>query len=249
MRSRGENFNGFSISVVIPTYRNENQIKKGIEKSLSFFRANKKIEKFEIIFASDRAEDNTIEIIKKHLVDNSEIILMENKTRLQKGGSIRRAMLKTRYPIKLYYDADLSTPLEEVDRFLELIDEWDIVIGSRRIKGANVKKNIVKKFLSAGFSLLNYLVLGLTYRDTQCGFKMFNENSLDIFKKQKIVSNAFDVEILWLAKKMGFKVKEHPVTWVDSDTSNFTALGAIYSLLKGTIQVRFNIWKKRYEDI
>jgi glycosyltransferase involved in cell wall biosynthesis len=246
--STGENINRFSISVVIPTYRNETHIKNCIESSLSFFRENNKIEQFEIIFASDRAGDRTIEIIKKYLADNSEIILMENKTRLQKGGSIKRAMLKTRYPIKLYYDVDLSTPLEEVDRFLECIDRCDIVIGSRRIKGANVKKSSFKKFLSSGFSLLNYVVLGLTYRDTQCGFKMFKENCLDIFRKQRIKSNAFDVEILWLAKKTGFRVKELPVTWIDTDTSNFTVLGAVRSLLKGTIQVRFNAWKKRYED-
>ncbi|MFA6888657.1 MAG: glycosyltransferase [Candidatus Woesearchaeota archaeon] len=234
-----------NLSVIIPVFKEAARIRRCIEESLSFFRHNPLIHEFELLFVVDDSGDGSLDIIKEY-IHNKEIHFFLNDNRLQKGGSVKKGMLAARYNILLYYDADLSTPLTEVNECIELIQRYDIVIGSRGVEGAQVKKNMFKTFLSNGFSLLKLLILGLRFRDTQCGFKMFRRSTLPIFEKQRIVSSCFDVELLYIAQKNGFSIVEKPVIWVDSSYSNFFMHIVIISFLKELIEIRWNAFKGYY---
>ncbi|MBI2547990.1 glycosyltransferase [Candidatus Woesearchaeota archaeon] len=228
----------YTLSIVIPTYREEKNIVRCIQESLDYLRKNSRIHAFEIIFVADDAGDKTIPLIQEHLPHHPELRLLVNSTRLQKGFSVRKGMLAAQYDLLLFYDADLSTPLTEIDHFFEYIDHYDICIASRGLKESHVEKKWSKTFLSNGFSMIKYLLLGLPYKDTQCGFKMFHHKTKVIFDRQTIKSSAFDVEILYIARKMGFSIKEIPVRWVDSAISNFTTSHVIVQFLKDMWKIR-----------
>lgn len=216
-----------NISIIIPTYKEEKRIERCINESLFFFRNNPRVNNFEIIFVSDDAGDNTIDIIKKNLPENPELKLLVNSERLQKGFSVKRGVLEAKNAIIMFYDVDLSTPLYETNKFLDEIDNYDMLIASRGLNESNVEKQWYKAFLSRGFSILKRLMLGTDVTDTQCGFKMFKNKCKELFQLQTIKTSTFDLEILHIAKKKGFTVKELPVTWIDSDASNFSTIGNI----------------------
>ena len=235
-----------NLSVIIPVYKEERRITRCIEDSLLFFRNNPTIQKFELLFVADVSGDKTIAIIQSYLAKNKEIHLVVNETRLQKGGSVQKGMLAANYDLLLYYDADLSTPLYEINETLALIQNYDIVIGSRGMPGAHVEKRYFKIFLSKCFSFLKWLTLGINLYDTQCGFKMFRRSTLIIFEKQLHQSSCFDVELIYIAQKHGFTVKEKPVTWIDSDMSNFNTVHIVLSFFGELAKIRMNGWKRKY---
>lgn len=237
----------YNLSIVIPTYKEEHHIERCINESLTFFRNSQRINTFEIIFAADDAGDRTIPIIKQHLAHNPELRLIVNETRLQKGFSVRRGVLAAKHALIMFYDCDLSTPLSEVNAFLDNIDQYDMLIASRGLKDSRVEKRWHNSFFSKGFAFWNWLFLGTRFKDTQCGFKMFKSTCKALFEKQTIKTSTFDVEILYLAKKKKFTVKELPVTWVDSDTSNFTTLGDITQCVRDTFAVLSANWKGKYD--
>ena len=239
--------NGLDVSVVIPTFRDERYIDKCLRQSLSFFRNNSRIRKFEIIFTSDNGGDGTIGVIKSYLKKEPELVLIENRERLRKGGSIRNAMLLAKYPVKLFYDADLSTPLDEVNRFLDAIEDHDIIIGSRRMKDSETERGVYKKMLSAGLSAMNFIVLGLRFSDTQCGFKMFGEKGSMLFRKQLMPGEAFDAELLFLARKFRLRVKEVPVRWHDRDSANFPDRKKLaFNIFRQLLRIRLNDMRGLY---
>lgn len=236
------------LSIIIPVYKEENRIIRCIEESLFFFRNNNQIKKFEIIFVADKSGDKTIELIQQYLDKNKKMQLIINETRQQKGGSVKIGVAHARYPLLLYYDTDLSTPLYEVNECLDIIQQYDIVVGSRGLKESHIEKKYFNIFLSKCFAILKFLILGLRFKDTQCGFKMFRKSVAPIFEKQRIKSSCFDVEFLYLAQKNGFTIKEKPITWIDSDMSNFNPFFIIPSFFKELLEIRWNSLCGLYDD-
>ena len=227
-----------NLSVIIPCYREKNRIAKCITESLYYLENCPAVDEFEIILVLDNAEDGTKEIIDGFLPRDNRLQLIDNPTRLRKGFSVRKGMLQGKYDILMFYDADLSTPLTEIEKFLSLIPEYDILIASRRMKASVVKKSRFKRCLSAVFSGIKKLLLGLPYKDTQCGFKMFRKRTKILFELQATGSSAFDVELLYLARKLNFKIGEIPVTWTDSAESNFSWWRVVPRFLKDIIKIR-----------
>ncbi len=236
----------YDLSIIIPVYKEERRITRCIEESLFFFRNNPLIKNFEILFVADVSGDKTIEIIQKHL-HHKELQLIVNKTREQKGGAVKVGALQAKYPFVIYYDADLSTPLYEINSSLALLSDFDIVIGSRGLKESQVQKRPFKIFMSKCFSLLKFLVLGIRFQDTQRGFKLFTKKTLCIFEKQTIKSSCFDVELLYIAQKYGFSIKEKAVTWMDSDLSNFQTWKIVPGFIKDMATIRIQSWKGFYQ--
>jgi dolichyl-phosphate beta-glucosyltransferase len=237
----------WNLSVIIPVFHEENRIERCIKESVTFLKNCKKIKNFEIIFVADKSGDSTIDLIKKYAKVNKKIKLIVNKKREGKGGSVQIGMLKAKHELMMFYDADLSTPLYEIDKFLDLIPDHDILIASRGLKESKVEKKLFKTILSRGFSLLKKILLNIDFKDTQCGFKMFKKKCKVIFEKQRIKSDAFDAEILYIAKKIGFKIKEVPVTWIDSDMSNFNTFKVVLRFLRDTFRIMKNNTKGVYE--
>lgn len=195
-------------SIVIPAYNEERRIGKTLEKI-------KQHGKYEIIVVDDGSKDRTAEIAKKH---GARVV--KNQKNKGKGYSVRRGMLAATHDRVLFTDADLSTPIEELDKVLEV--DADIAIGSRNCTGALRVEDQGLMRRSAGriFNLLTRMITGVKAADTQCGFKLFSKKTIKpIFSQQKLDGFSFDVEILYLAKKLGYKIEEVPVRWHDDKRS------------------------------
>ncbi len=247
------------LSVVIPAYNEEENLRKGALDSVKDFFAEGegKLFDYEIIVVDDGSTDKTKEIVKKeYLPYYPEIRLIEN-LHGGKANTVMTGMLKASGDIILFTDMDQATPINQVLKFTPKIlrDKFDIVIGTRQGReGAP----IVRKLSAWGFSLLRAIILGLPFKDTQCGFKAFSKASVDkiipkiknewgvVHFKGGAVNAGFDVELLYLAKKYGFKIAEVPVEWKYVDTERVQvvkdALAAIYDMFR----IRWNDLAGKY---
>lgn len=232
------------ISIVIPAYNEEKNLKKGVLDEVKNFLEKNKFD-YEVIIVDDGSTDSTKEEIKKYISREKNFSLIENNHG-GKAMAVMSGMLKAKNDPVLFTDMDQATPIDQLNKFLPKFDEgFDIVIGSRSgRKGAPV----VRKISAWGFSLLRRIILGLPFKDTQCGFKAFNKKSIEkivprikaewgvLHTKTGAVNAGFDVELLYLAKKYGFKIAEVPVEWNYVDTERVQvvkdALAAIYDMFR-----------------
>lgn len=223
------------ISVVIPCYDEMENLKKGVLDSLIGFFSRKNYE-YEIIVVDDGSKDGSDTFIKDFIKNNSRVSLIQNQ-HLGKAGAVTSGMLNSKGEHILFTDMDQATPIEEVDKLIPFFQEgYDIVIGSRNTerKGSPLSRLII----SRAAIILRKVIVGLPrISDTQCGFKMFRHDAAQrIFSKMhdihhgfhKInassVTAGFDVELLWLAEKMGYKIKEVQVKWSYVETRRVNPL-------------------------
>lgn len=205
------------ISVIIPVYRDEERLKKSLPTIVRYLTDNFK--RFEIIITLDPPKGSTDKVAKDIYKDT---ILIENKKRMGKGYSVKRGMLAARYDPVLFLDADLSTPIEETEILIPHLKDNHIIIGSRNLKESKIKKRqpLLRSTLGNIFPFFVQTLIIRDIKDTQCGFKMFRKETIQpIFSRQNIDGFAFDAELLLIAKKLGYKIKEIPVEWTNSDDS------------------------------
>ena len=196
------------ISIVIPAYNEEKRIKKTLDRCLYYF-GSKKIS-FEIIVVNDGSKDNTSKIVRKY----KKVRLISYFPNQGKGYSVKKGMLASKGDYVLFSDADLSTPIEEIHNLMKYSKDYDVVIASRAVKESKVETISSRKFLGRVFNFIANILIVRGIKDTQCGFKLFSkEAARKIFTKQTINGWAFDVEILFLAKKFKYKIKEVGVEW------------------------------------
>jgi len=200
------------LSVIIPLYNEEDRLKnaKKIYKYLNRLNIN-----YDVILVNDGSNDSTIQKLNK-LLKSFPFTLISYKNNQGKGFAIKKGMLKAKGKYILFIDIDLSTPIEEISKFLPHLGRVDCIIGSRKTKGAKLNKRQVlfRELLGKGFTLLSQQMLNLQVSDFTCGFKCFSRKAArSIFAKQQIRRWGFDSEILFLAKKLGFRIKEIPVRW------------------------------------
>lgn len=243
------------ISIIIPSYNEEQNLKKNVLKEVEDYLNKLKVT-YEVIIVDDGSTDNSIELIKKYINKNKNFKLIQN-SHGGKAIAVMTGMMEAKGEIVLFTDMDQATPINQLEKFIPKFEEsYDIVIGSRvGRKGAP----FVRKLAAWGFSLLRGLILGLPFKDTQCGFKAFSKVAVDkiipkikhewgvVHFKGGAVNAGFDVEILFLAKKYGFKIAEVEVEWNYVDTERVQvvkdALAAIYDM----IRIRFNDLTGKYD--
>ena len=202
-------------SIVIPAYNESARLGATLEKVLGYI-AQQNLDA-EVIVVNDGSRDNTADIVRGFSAKNPAVRLLENPGNRGKGYSVRNGMLNARGRILLFSDADLSSPIEEFSKLLEALNGGaDIVIGSRWVnpKLQTQRQPLHRQLFGRVFNLLLRTTLGLQFHDTQCGFKAFKRRAAEaVFPQQRIERWGFDPEILFLARKMGFVVKEVPVVW------------------------------------
>ena len=236
------------LSVIIPAY-NENS---RIEKTLFAVRKNKKKQSYtyEILVVNDGSKDGTADEVKKlaNVIENLKLV--DNKENHGKGWVTKQGMLTATGEVRLFMDADNSTAVDEVAKMLPFFENgYDIVVGSRRIEGSNitVEQSRVRDFLVGVFRLIVHTLVPVGVTDTQCGFKAFSAKAAqNIFPKQTIFRWAFDVEILSLARKSGYKIKEVPITWIN-DAQSHVKLSGMINMLFEVLQIRINLWTGKYK--
>lgn len=244
----------FKLSVVIPAYNEVENIKSGKLKEVSDY-LNKQKYSWEVLIVDDGSSDNTL-LLCKDFVKNHKNFKVLAEPHRGKGGTVIAGMLAAQGEIVLFTDMDQATPINEVEKiFVEIDDGADVVIGSRSgRKGAPISR----KLMAFGFSLLRNLVLRLPYKDTQCGFKAFTQkSSKEIFSRMKIytdkissqgasVNAGFDLEVLYIARKLSLKVSEVSVSWEHHETKRVNPVKDSIRGLKDLFKVRINAFLGKY---
>lgn len=242
------------ISIIIPAYNEENNLKKGVLDEVGSYLENLKIP-FEVIIVDDGSSDSSVELIKKYISSRENFKLIQNPHG-GKANAVMTGMLEALGEVILFTDMDQATPINQLEKFLPKFEEGaDIVIGSRHGReGAP----LTRKLAAWGFAVLRGIILGLPFKDTQCGFKAFSKEVVGkiipkikdewgvVHFKGGAVNAGFDVELLYLAKKYGFKIAEVPVEWNYVDTERVQiikdALAAIYDMFR----IRINDLRGKY---
>ncbi|MFA6307571.1 MAG: dolichyl-phosphate beta-glucosyltransferase [Patescibacteria group bacterium] len=203
------------ISVIIPAYNEEILIESTIIEVKDFLKNN--FNNFEIIIVDDKSTDRTLAILQS--IDN--IIVLRNLKNHGKGYTVAKGVKAACGEIILFMDADNSTKITELKSFLPKIDNYDLVIASRGLENSDIQvsQNLFKSLLGKLGNFFSRLLIDNNIKDTQCGFKLFKKDIKYLFEKLTIPGFAFDFELIFLARKYKFKVKEMPVTWVNNFNS------------------------------
>lgn len=218
------------LSVIIPLFNEERRLRNLTR--IHQYLSRKKIN-HEIIVVNDGSTDKTIGKLKL-LKNNFSFQVISYPSNKGKGHAIKTGVEKAKGKYRLFTDIDLSTPIEEMERFLPFLGKYAVIIGSRRIKGAKLLKRqpFIREVLGKSFTRFSNFILKMDIADFTCGFKLFSEKAAkEIFRKQKIQRWGFDAEILYLAKKLGFSIKEVPVKWSNDSRSRVKFPQAIISSL------------------
>jgi dolichyl-phosphate beta-glucosyltransferase len=235
-------------SIILPAYNESARIGGTLNRILA--HAVQCGWNVEVIVVNDGSTDETAEIVRARAAEHSTLRLLENPGNRGKGYSVRNGMLRARGDILLFSDADLSSPIEEADKLFAAIAQGaDIAIGSRWLdRRLQIRKQpALRRLLGRIFNLALRLILGLQFKDTQCGFKAFTRRSAQaIFPLQRIERWGFDPELLYLAKKLGFVVREVPVAWSHREGTRIHPLRDGIRMFTELLRVRWYALKGNY---
>lgn len=243
------NSNGVYLSVIIPAYKEEKRIPntlREIDKYLS-----RQSYSYEIIVVTDGSPDRTAEVVQEMAREIKNLRLIEEKENHGKGYAVRQGLLKAKGKYRIFTDADNSTSIDQVEKMWPEFEKgFEVVIGSRDVEGAilDPAQPWWRIMLGNIYNLIVQIVSGLWgIWDTQCGFKGFTTKAVnDIFSKCQVDRFSFDVEVLVLAKKLGYKIKEIPVIW-KNDLSSAVGFKSMLKMLIEVFQIRWNIINHKYD--
>lgn len=225
------------LSIIIPVYNEEKRIIPTLKDYLNFYKGNT-----EFIVVNDGSTDNTERIVKEFIKENKNLRLI-NQENQGKGAAVLTGMKVARGDVISFIDADNATTPEEFDKVLEYIKDYDVTIASRHIIGANINKqeSLLELITGRGFNFLVRFLLNLKIYDTQCGAKIFRKEVLTkILQKIDPDRWAFDISLLYHAKKLGFKIKEVPINWYSHPDSKLNVKKAIPGFIKTLLKLRFS---------
>ena len=207
------------ISIVIPAYNESARLGLTLDRVTKF--VHDQAWDAEVIVVDDGSGDETADIVRSYSVRNPIVRLVQNPGNRGKGYSVRNGVLSAQGAIVLFTDADLSSPIEEVQKLLAAIEAGaDVAIGSRWMRSElqTQRQSIARQLMGRAFNLLLRVLLRLDFKDTQCGFKAFRRSAAKaLFPLQRIERWGFDPEILFLAHRLGLTVAEVPVLWGHDD--------------------------------
>jgi glycosyltransferase involved in cell wall biosynthesis len=236
-------------SIVIPAYNERLRIIATLDAVVACVR--REHWNAEVIVVNDGSTDETADLVRDFARNAPEVRLMENPSNRGKGYSVRNGLVHAQGNIVMFTDADLSAPIDEADRLFAAIerDGADIAIGSRWLASSRQthRQPLYRQFFGRCFNALTRMVMRLPYADTQCGFKAFTRDAAQtVFQLQTIERWGFDPEILFIARKRRFKVKEVPVSWAHDARSRISYLRDGIQMLKELAIVRWNALLGRY---
>lgn len=220
-----------NISLIIPAYNEAERIGKSLLSAKDYLAEN--FETYEIVVVDDGSSDGTPNLARK-FGDSVKVFQLERNS--GKGAAVRKGMLESEGLVRVFTDADFSTPIYELKKIMkELNSGADICIGSRAIQPELIKVHqpFFREMLGKTFNLFVRTFLFSGIKDTQCGFKGFKDYAAEkVFSKAKIDGFGFDVEILYLAGKEGFKIAQVPVEWYNDDRTTVSPVKGIKAFLE-----------------
>jgi len=247
--------NKIFLSVVIPAYNEEYNLRTGVLDGINDYLSEQHYS-WEVVVVDDGSSDRTTELTKNFTDKHNGFKLLKNP-HVGKGGSVIAGMFEAKGEIVLFTDMDQATPIDQIEKLLPKFKSgYDIAIGSR---SGREGAPLIRKTMAYGFSLLRYLILRLPYKDTQCGFKAFASEAKDkIFRRLKVfsdkeqvsgasVSAGFDLEVLYIARKLKLKVAEVPVDWHHKEGTKVNPVKDSWEGLRDLFKVRANALLGRYK--
>jgi dolichyl-phosphate beta-glucosyltransferase len=237
------------ISVVIPAYNESARIGNALDEVLSC--VHERNWRAEVLVVNDGSTDRTAAIVQEFAELHPEVRLLNNPGNRGKGFSVRQGVLHAVGDMVMFTDADLSAPMEEAEPLFEALRQGaDIAIGSRWLerKRQTFKQPLYRQFFGRCFNAITRLVMGLPFADTQCGFKAFHRPvAQTIFQLQRIERWGFDPELLFIALKRGYTIREVPVTWGHDERSRLSYLKDGVKMLEEIAYIRWEAFAGAYD--
>ena len=235
------------LSIIIPAYNEENRLPHTLEQVFSFLAQQDY--QAEVIVVENGSKDRTLKIAQEISASFPNLFVFHNDT-AGKGKAVQRGMLEARGEYRIFCDADLSMPIEEIVRFIPPHNDTDIVIASREVEGAIRYDEPHQRHLTG--RVFNWLIRALAIpgiHDTQCGFKGFHADvAEDLFQHQTIHGWAFDVELLYIANLRGYKIVELPIPWYYRDESKVNVLRDSWRMFLDILKIRKNARQGLYNE-
>jgi len=235
-------------SIILPAYNESSRIGASLEKALAFVRERQW--NVEIIVVNDGSVDDTAAIVERFVENAPELRMLENPGNHGKGYSVRNGMLNARGDILLFSDVDFSSPIQESLKLISAIEQGaDVAFGSRWLLAETQtrRQSLLRQFVGRAYNVLLRLVLGLPYKDTQCGFKACTRRAAEIiFTRQQIEGWGFDPELLFIARKFGLKMTEVAVEWANDDRSKINPIVDGMKMFYELLTIRMNSITNRY---
>ena len=238
------------LSIIIPAYNEEALIVSTLESLRSYMMARS--EQYEIIVVDDGSQDKTVTLIQEWQKKNDTVLqLFINQRNMGKGFSIRRGVMESCAQNVIFIDADLPYELHAIDDFLKALKNgYDLAIGSRVLPGSEVRGVPAYRYIAGQiFSLMVQAVLFSGLPDTQCGFKSFkSEAAREIFRRTSIDGFGFDVEMLFVARKLKFAIQPVPVHMIEHrQRSRVRLVSDSLKMFSNLFMVRWMDWQGKYD--
>lgn len=246
----GNEVNDPRLSIVIPAYNEGARIESALDRVLTCVA--ERGWNAEVLIVDDGSSDNTAVIVRRWMETHPNLQLIHNEGNRGKGYSVRNGLLQAAGQIVMFTDADLSSPIEEAERLFDALNAGaDVAIGSRWLdkQKQTIHQPLYRRFFGRCFNWVTRKVIGLPFKDTQCGFKAFKrEAAQTIFRLQTIERWGFDPEILFIARKLKYKIVEVPVTWGHDERSRISYLKDGMKMLQEMAEIRGNSLRGRYDE-
>ena len=239
------------LSIIIPAYNEEQRLGATLRTILTYLA--RQPYPTEIIVVDDGSQDGTLRVAARFCGGNPPVRVLQNGRNRGKGFSVRQGFLHARGAYLLFSDADLSTPIEEVEKLLAALHTpYDIAIGSRALPESciEVHQPWYRENMGRFFNVLVRALVMPGIRDTQCGFKCFTQEAgLEIARRMTRERFSFDVEMLYLAGLLGYRVCEVPVVWRNSPQTRVHAVRDSASMFADLVAIRWNQLRGRYRRL
>ncbi|MEW6083452.1 MAG: dolichyl-phosphate beta-glucosyltransferase [Chloroflexota bacterium] len=234
------------LSIVIPAYNEERRLPETLEQVFRFLE--KQSFASEVIVVENGSTDRTFEVAQEFAKEHENFRVF--RTERGKGAAVKRGMLEAHGEYRFMCDADLSMPVGEILKFIPpSSNDFDIAIASREAKGS-VRYN-EPRYRHFGGRGINYIIQVLALpglNDTQCGFKCFRADvAKDIFEKQTLSGWSFDIELLFIARRRGYRVREIPIEWFYHPETKVNAIRDALRMIGDIFHIRINAMRGRYE--
>jgi glycosyltransferase involved in cell wall biosynthesis len=224
-----------SLSIILPAFNEQARLPSTLDRVLEY-TASRCFSFLEILVVDDGSADRTPDIVRSYSETSPHVRLLSNPGNRGKGYAVRHGMLKARGEWRLFTDADLSAPIEDMEKLFDAAMKQDAVIGfgsralDRRL--VSVRQDWGREMSGRFFNVIVRLVTGLPYQDTQCGFKLYRADAAEaVFSRQKLDGFGFDVEDLFIARRLGLKAVEVPVRWANVEGTRVSLTSGLRAFL------------------
>jgi len=229
------------LSVIIPAYNEAERLPSTLEEAYSWL-TEKLPDDFEIIVVDDGSSDETVKQTREMITTHPFLKILVQPQNRGKGAAVKRGMLEAAGDIRLFMDADNSTHIREAAKVLTAVNEdAEVVIASRQHPESDISvhQSWLREHMGQSFNFIMRSIVGLKMEDTQCGFKAFTAKAAkDIFSRQKLEGFSFDVELLFLASKLGYRIAEIPVEWVNEPNSRVRMIADPVLMFADVVRIR-----------